>query len=148
MPRRKTPETRHVHEPKSCTPGVVYRSKYLNLGLNFIYQKETENIDIRTIGTGRTPELLSVEGLWFYTSEQVSSSVSIIRDIRDEALGGAAQVEFHTHRTRFFNQFSMLEKKQEIFKANYNKERGGEETTRIQLHRSLQRQRRKVQPLH
>ena len=50
-------------------PGVVYRSQYLNLGLNFIYQKETENIDIRTIGTGRTPELLSVEGLWFYTSE-------------------------------------------------------------------------------
>ena len=103
----------------------------MNLGLNFIYQREIENINIRTIGTGRTPELLSVEGLWFYTSEQVTSTTSITRDIQDEALGGAAQVEFYTSRIRLFNQFSMLEKKQEIFNANYNKERGGEMKQRV-----------------
>ena len=84
--KKKDARNKNTYMNLKVYPGVVYRSQYLNLGLNFIYQKETENIDIRTIGTGRTPELLSVEGLWFYTSEQVNSTTSIIRDIRDESL--------------------------------------------------------------
>ena len=129
--KKKDARNKNTYVNLKVYPGVVYRSQYVNLGLNFIYQREIENINIRTIGTGRTPELLSVEGLWFYTSEQVTSTTSITRDIQDEALGGAAQVEFYTSRIRFFNQFSMLEKKQEIFNANYNKERGGEMKQRV-----------------
>ena len=59
--KKKDARNKNTYMNLKVYPGVVYRSKYLNLGLNFIYQKETENIDIRTIGTGRTPELLSVE---------------------------------------------------------------------------------------
>ena len=129
--KKKDARNKNTYVNLKVYPGVVYRSQYVNLGLNFIYQREIENINIRTIGTGRTPELLSVEGLWFYTSEQVTSTTSITRDIQDEALGGAAQVEFYTSRIRLFNQFSMLEKKQEIFNANYNKERGGEMKQRV-----------------
>ena len=129
--KKKDARNKNTYMNLKLYPGVIYRSKFLNAGVNFIYEKETENIDIRTIGTGRTPELLTVEGLWFYTSEQVSETTSITRDIRDEALGGAAQIEFFSDRIRFFNQFSILEKKQEIFKANYNKERGGEMKQRV-----------------
>lgn len=129
--KKKDARNKNTYMNLKLYPGVIYRSKFLNAGVNFIYEKETENIDIKTIGTGRTPELLSVEGLWFYTSEQVSETVPITRDIQDEALGGAAQIEFFTHRARLFNQFSILEKKQEIFKANYNKERGGEMKQRV-----------------
>lgn len=51
---------------------------------------------------------------------EVNSTTSIIRDIRDESWA-VHRIPFR--RIRFFNQFSMLKKKQEVF-ANYNKERG------------------------
>lgn len=129
--KKKDARNKNTYMNLKLLPGVVYRSSFLNAGVNFIYEKEVENINIKTIGTGRTPELLTVEGLWFYTSEYVGETTSVVRDIQDEAFGGAAQIEFFSNHVRFFNQFSILEKKQEIFKANYNKERGGEMKQRV-----------------
>lgn len=124
--KKKDARNKNTYMNFNLYPGIMYGLPNLNAGLNFIYRKETENIEINTMGSDRTPELLNVEGLWFYTSEQVNETKAIKRDIEDETFGGAAQLEISNSRIRLFNQFSILEKKEEIFKANYNKERGGE----------------------
>lgn len=93
----------------SVQPGVVFDSRVVSAGLNFTYKRTTEQVGYKAFGTNTTSGVIYFfEGLWFYTSQQLSGNETF-NDIyyKGSEYGGSAQLEIKLGRSvKFFNQFS------------------------------------------
>lgn len=99
--KKRDARNKNVYMSLHIAPGIMYRSKWMNLGLNFIYGRKTEKVDIRIYGTGQNHEIFEFDGLWFYTSDVIKESGTIEREYRDNIYGGAAQMEFYGNGGNF-----------------------------------------------
>lgn len=106
-------------------PGMLFRSGYVNAGVNFIYQRRTETIELYNYGDFKNHEIFAFEGMWFYTSK-LEFNTAGNRDYKENTYGGSAQLEFHGKKFSFLNQFSGAYGKQSIFRNFTIDERGGE----------------------
>lgn len=129
--KKRDARNKNVYMSLQIAPGVMYRSKWMNLGLNFIYGRRTEKVDIRIYGTGQNHEIFEFDGLWFYTSDVIKESGTMEREYRDNIYGGAAQLELYGKRWRFFNQLAVTKGKEEIFRNKAGDDRGGEVETLV-----------------
>lgn len=59
----------------SVQPGVMFTSKVVDAGLNFTYERSTEQVGYAAFGTNTTSGMIYFfEGMWFYTSQQLGGS--------------------------------------------------------------------------
>ncbi|MBC5623610.1 DUF6850 family outer membrane beta-barrel protein [Butyricimonas hominis] len=107
-------------------PGVMYKSKYFNLGANFLYQRSTEKVTNKLFGEGINHEVFYFEGMWFYTSVTTTNNYSEDRNYTTNIYGGAAQVELATGKVRFLNQFTGKKADQTIWINHVQGQRGGQ----------------------
>ena len=79
----------------SVQPGVMFTSKVVDAGLNFTYERSTEQVGYAAFGTNTTSGMIYFfEGMWFYTSQQLGGSEKFY-DVyyKGSEYGGAAQLE-------------------------------------------------------
>lgn len=106
-------------------PGVIYQSKYFNIGANFLYQRMTEKVTNKLFGEGINHEVFYFEGMWFYTSIITSNTYSEERNYTSNTYGGATQIELVTGKIRFLNQFIGKKTDQSIWINYVQGQRGG-----------------------
>ncbi len=89
-------------------PGVMFRSKIVDAGLNFTYKRMTETVGYATFGTSTQKDLYNLfEGLWFYSTQAASTNPNDYITYKGSNYGGGAQVELKAgERFKFFNQFT------------------------------------------
>lgn len=124
--KRKDARNTNSYMDLHIYPGVSYQTKYVRAGINFIYEKMTEKIDISIVGVGKTHTLYDFDGMWFCTSTAMQNGNTEMRDYKNNTLGGGLQLEFYGKEIRFFNQLAITERKQEIFRNNTGDDRNGE----------------------
>ena len=92
-------------------PGVMYRSKLVNVGINFDFDRFTQSVDYSVFGTNsRIPGSFFFDGMWFYRTALVSSTASSYPVPRHKGMtyGGSGQLEWNIASDfKFFNQFSL-----------------------------------------
>ena len=90
----------------SVQPGVMFTSKVVDAGLNFTYERSTEQVGYAAFGTNTTSGMIYFfEGMWFYTSQQLGGSEKFY-DVyyKGSEYGGAAQLELKLgKRVKFFS---------------------------------------------
>lgn len=125
--KKRDPRNNNTYMDFQIYPGVMYRSKHFNAGLNFMYQKITEDVNIKLFGSDKTHTIYNFESLWFYTTTMLSFEGSNTnRSYKEDIVGGAAQIEWHWNNLRFLNQFSGSHSKQETFGLDQLNDRTGE----------------------
>ena len=111
----------------SVQPGVMFTSKVVDAGLNFTYERSTEQVGYAAFGTNTTSGMIYFfEGMWFYTSQQLGGSEKFY-DVyyKGSEYGGAAQLELKLgKRVKFFNQFSAEYDKMERFRFDLDQHLG------------------------
>ena len=111
----------------SVQPGVMFTSKVVDAGLNFTYERSTEQVGYAAFGTNTTSGMIYFfEGMWFYTSQQLGGSEKFY-DVyyKGSEYGGAAQLELKLgKRVKFFNQFSAEYGKMERFRFDLDQHLG------------------------
>lgn len=111
----------------SVQPGVMFTSKVVDAGLNFTYERSTEQVGYAAFGTNTTSGMIYFfEGMWFYTSQQLGGSEKFY-DVyyKGSEYGGAAQLELKLgKRVTFFNQFSAEYGKMERFRFDLDQHLG------------------------
>ena len=102
-------------------------SKGVDAGLNFTYERSTEQVGYAAFGTNTTSGMIYFfEGMWFYTSQQLGGSEKFY-DVyyKGSEYGGAAQLELKLgKRVKFFNQFSAEYGKMERFRFDLDQHLG------------------------
>lgn len=106
-------------------PGVLFQTGNFRLGANMIYQKMTELVDVKIIGTGKIHEIFEFEGLWHYKSIILTEGGSLERDHQENLYGGAFQFEIARGKFSFFNEFSVTRRTQEILPSGFTNEKNG-----------------------
>lgn len=125
--KKRDIRNKNTYMEMTVHPGVLFRSQYLNLGVNFNYERMTEKIEDKRYGSGSNPTLFMLEGLWFHKSIQLTETSTEIRQIQNDGYGGAAQLELLFGDFRFFNQFSATKTDQVIWINHVNGQKGGEQ---------------------
>lgn len=106
-------------------PGVLFQTGPVRIGLNMIYQKMTEMVDIKIIGTGKIHEIFQFEGLWHYKSTIIAEGASLQSNHQEKLYGGSLQLELFNDKISFFNELSITQRKQEAFPSDFTNERSG-----------------------
>ena len=124
--KKKDVRNRNTYMEFEIYPGILYRSKNINAGANFIYQRMTEKMENTLHGEGRNHDVFYFEGLWFYTTITTASNYSETRQYQNDGYGAAAQIEVKGGNIRFFNQFSGVKTDQIVWINHVTNQRGGE----------------------
>lgn len=104
----------------AISPGVVFSSKYLNAGANFIYRYDSEKADYSYLGDTKDKELYYFEGLFFYSSVNAGATgVVDSRKYETNYYGVGGQIELKAGAFSFYNQFRYMTAKQNNFET-YN----------------------------
>lgn len=123
--KHKDARNQNTYMSLTLCPGVMFRSGPLRLGASMIYQKMTEFADIKIIGTGKIHEVFEFEGLWHYKSTVLSEGNTMEREYKQKIYGGAFQIEFSGKNFNFFNEFSVTQRRQDIYPNSFTNERSG-----------------------
>lgn len=123
--KRKDARNHNRYMNMRVYPGVLYHGSFLRGGVNFIYGKKTEKVSIGIMGSGGVHKIYDFNGLWFYTYTYMQDG-SMVRDFKNEILGGSVQLEFYGKKWRFFNQLEYTRREQEVYRSELGDERGGE----------------------
>lgn len=108
----------------SVSPGILFKSCPVNIGLNAMYGRRTEKIEYTTFGSMVAPSIYSFDGLWFYTKVPFSTATFPERRFIDDIYGGSLQAEFRiTPDIKFFNEFSASfhKQSQELYRSSNEK---------------------------
>lgn len=108
LAKRRDIRNKNAYMHLSIRPGVMFQSKAVNAGLNFTYERTSEEVEYNVFGSNSSLSTVYLfEGLWFYETEQTNGFLDEIR-YRGSKYGGSAQLEFNLSKSvKFFNQFSM-----------------------------------------
>lgn len=127
LAKRRDSRNKTTSMSLSVLPGVMFTSKAVNAGLNFVYRRTTEQVGYAAFGTNTTGGMIYFfEGLWFYTSQQLGGSEAF-HDIyyKGSEYGGSVQLELKLgRRVKFFNQFSAEYGKMERFRFELDQRLG------------------------
>lgn len=107
----------------SITPGFMFKSCPMNIGISATYGRQTQKLEYTTYGSMVAPNIYSFDGLWFYTAVPYTSSF-LQRRFVDDVYGGALQLDFRLGAdARFFNEFSMdyREQSQLLYRSSTEK---------------------------
>ncbi len=97
------------------TAGLVYGTKYLNIGANYYYRKYFEDVTFSKIGDNdNVYNGYLFKGLWFGITDSWSQDVlELSRPFTDVINGVSFQLEFLVNNLKFFNEITF--KRQEGF---------------------------------
>lgn len=130
--KHKDARNQNTYMNLNLYPGIMFQTGPLRIGANMIYQKMTELVDVKVIGSGKIHEIFEFEGLWHYKSYiMTDGGGSIERDYQQEIYGGSVQAEIFSKKFSFFNEFSFSQRKQESFPSGFTNEKSGEIKERI-----------------
>lgn len=101
----------------SVSPGIIYRNNKLKLGLNLTYDRDVEEVKYEYVGETTGKEIYYMEGLWFYSTQGITTTANLERKYIRDIFGGAFQMHYRTGNLCIFNQFS----------AKYGQEDDGED---------------------
>lgn len=112
-------------------PGFSYQFKTFRTGVNFEYRKYHEKIEAGVFGSGKLHDVFDFAGLWIYATKKLSSGSSIRREYIEHTLGGAIQFEIYRPFMRWFNELSIKQAEQIIYRNSIGTDLGGEAETMV-----------------
>lgn len=124
--KQKDARNRNRYMNMRVYPGLLWHGSFLRGGATFIYGKKTEKVDIGIMGTGNVHKIYDFNGLWYYTYTHMQDGNNLLRDYKNEILGGSLQLEFYGKKWRFFNQLEFTNREQDVFCSAMGDEKGGE----------------------
>lgn len=123
--KRKDARNQNTFMQLQLYPGILFHMGPVRIGANMIYQKMTEMVDVKIIGTGKIHEIFQFDGLWHYTSTILTEGASIQSNHQEKLYGGAVQLELFNDQISFFNEISVTQRKQDIYPNDFTEERNG-----------------------
>lgn len=118
--KKKDGRNKNILSNFTVSPGVVYSSKYINAGANFIYRYDSEKANYTYLGDTKDKELYYFEGLFFYSAVNAGATGLVdSRKYETNYYGVGGQVELKAGVFSFYNQFRYITAKQNNFET-YN----------------------------
>ncbi|MDD2583797.1 MAG: DUF6850 family outer membrane beta-barrel protein [Bacteroidales bacterium] len=90
----------------TVSPGIIFRTNKVKVGLNLTYDRDVEEAKYKYIGETTGKEIYYMEGLWFYTAQGITNTTNLDRKYIRDIFGGAVQAHFRSGKLCIFNQFS------------------------------------------
>lgn len=128
--KRRDPRSLSTNMYMKLRPGVSFDSKYIAAGINFNYERMTEQIKYENFGTNESlPIVYLFEGLWFYSTGVVGTGNSEFHPVfyKGSTMGGAAQLEFKLGSVRLMNEFAGDYTETRRYRREADQELGDEE---------------------